>query len=288
MALDIDDWPEPYRWRRKRSAPKVLVIVAPPRSGTTALGLALGSSEQLRHYGEIFHQVRAPQEARRAKQLYVQIGASFFNYREARYARDAGIAFPSAENQREIFDGYLEFLHARAGRPIAGLDIKYNSWHHFNGVWQYALARPALADFLNDVGAVYLHLTRADALAQVCSLYIAVKRDVWHRRRTAAGDKPEPVTISPAWARQMIERTTAQRELFRKWLTPSKRYMEWNYEQLFERDSLSGAMLDRLENLLERPIRPVGSVPLKKIVRSLESEVANYERLRELFGTPES
>lgn len=260
-------------------ATSLLVIVASQRSGTTALGLALSQDRALHHWGEIFHDAAGGRE--RTASLHLQTAANYFRFRQRQLRAQPLLAAPDPQHQHELFVRYLEFLRKRSRKPMLSLDIKYNSWHHFDDVWRAPLAAPALLGYLREAGAAFLHIRRRDLLAQACSLYLADHSGRFHSERRPGRRKA--VVVPPEWARSAIELSRRHTRLFQQWLKPGGSYLEWDYEDLFDGQQVSVALSRKLGSLLQRPLQ-AGAVPLKKLSTNLAAEVANYRELSRLFG----
>ena len=89
------------------------------------------------------------------------------------------------------------------------------------------------------------------------------------------------------WAREAVDVSRRHTQLFRQWLRPCARRLEWDYEDLFVGSNggseVSAALVRRLSALLDRPLQP-GPVTLKKLSHDLAGEVGNYCVLRRALG----
>ena len=144
---------------------KFLVITACQRTGTTALGSALGATGEFGHFGEIFHD--APDRTN-----------SFVDWMRSK--QKLWVDTFSPKGAQSTADEYFDFLAAASGEASPLVDIKLNSWMTFHPGWTYPAQKPFLMDYLQRRGAAFLYIRRRDLASQILSEFIARKVGKWH------------------------------------------------------------------------------------------------------------
>jgi LPS sulfotransferase NodH len=157
----------------------ICILVGAPRSGTSALGDAVTRSFGAVWPQEIFNKEHADptldyRSSQNARQRY-----NFFNFRHELLQADARLSYPSKENQRAIFERYVDYLVTDGNGARYLLDIKYSSWHHLNHYFHFPYQEPYLLDLIRKHGFSIVHLKRRNLFALYCSLRLAEQTNVW-------------------------------------------------------------------------------------------------------------
>jgi len=160
----------------------LLVIAALQRSGTTALAQTLGQSATVENFGEVFHAVRTIEDGLDPAALMLRPEANFFRYKINRLREEPGLAYPSVANQTRLFEGFVAHLAGMSSKPVLLLDVKYNSWRHFDPVFHCPTAPPFLLHLLRSCDARFIHIRRSDQEARWRSERRAIRTGRWHRR----------------------------------------------------------------------------------------------------------
>src|ERR1700679_684232 len=96
---------------------QLFVLIARPRSGTTALRSLLEGRSDLHVYGEIFDD------------KHIRKTGYFFNFYKEQLRRRATLALPSEGNRRFLFQKYIDELQLKAikrGRHRILVSANYN------------------------------------------------------------------------------------------------------------------------------------------------------------------
>lgn len=261
--------------------PQLLVIVARQRSGTTALAETLQAGGPVRSFGEVFHDLRHGESARTEFRLHPE--ANFFDFRTNMFRNNPELSYPSVENQAHIFDHYLGHLSALTDRKWLLLDIKYNSWHHFEHVYSIDGQAPFLFYLLRQKNAAFVHVVRQGAFARYCSEQLALRRGKWHVERDTSIDTADSIIIDPAAALRDMQETHREIELFKRFLGRISRRIEVRYEELFSEGCLTKEADLKVKRLLDGEWEEGTAVPLQKVTPSLRDVVKNHQEVLAYF-----
>lgn len=249
-----------------------IVICAQQRSGTTVLQENFGQSPLVTNYSEVFHNVEDISPA------------NYLLFRIEQYRQDPALSFPSEENQRILFDRYVDYLARKSETRFYVMDIKYNSWHHFDTVWHGLFNRPSLVGIIRELKTPVIHVIRRDVFKQYVSNRFADETRTWHHY-ASENTKPKEIeiridTAQCQWAMEMSQRRTKQ---FRSWFHGHEKYIELTYEEMFKSGSFSDQTLSAINELvgvdLAIPTKPV----LKKVLGSVSKVISNSDELVQHF-----
>ena len=167
----------------------MLVITAFQRSGTTALGEQIGALPDFAYWGEVFHP-DGFEAGEIAAKLRLRPAANWFRFVEDGLPADHRRGPQSEMAKRDAWARYTGRLSGLGSGRRAVIDIKYNSWHHLEPSWSPIGGRPFLMTLMEEQGAGFVHLVRANVLAQALSEVFAHESGLWHRRfgRSAGGE----------------------------------------------------------------------------------------------------
>lgn len=251
------------------SHPWLVIVVAQQRSGTTAFGRTLSEGRKIHTFGEVFHNARGNSET------------NYFNFKERRTREQPCLSFASSENQEHLWNSYLHFLKSCTSKPFVLLDVKYNSWHHFNAIWYLTGEAPAMIRLVRRSRVRVLHIIRRNLFEQACSAFLASQRQQFHFT-----EPPEPIRLTLDPHRLLARMTSSQEqtELFRKFFAGYRHYCKLFYEDIFQGDKVSEGTLDAVSGLIgqdcdgERRVRFVKSTPPPRDL------VQNREEIIEFFS----
>lgn len=255
--------------------PQICVVVGRQRSGTTALAETIARGVGCRSYGEVFHHMQNPGDDGAARRFRLVEGANFFDFKMELLATRPKLAYPSAANQDSIFSDYLEFLkNDQRNNNWIILDIKYNSWLHFEEIYSTIGGVPRLFDLLAEHGAAFIHLVRRNTFSRYCSEQLALQRGKWHAE---PGEEVGEATmeVDPADAMRDMKETRRQSAFFSRMLFRARRRLYLEYEDAFVENSLSKAAEQAIGDLMQTAWPPDVSIPLRKVSPSLSHVVSN-------------
>ena len=134
----------------------VAFLIANQRTGTHLLKAAVASHPMIAApVLEVFHD------------WYVDDPANFFHYLLGRIHSDPSVALPN--RREETFDDYLRAMPSICGKPNVLLDIKYNSFHHLDGMWKSHDQIPHLINYIKSRKIPVIHLRRENLLRVIIS-----------------------------------------------------------------------------------------------------------------------
>lgn len=235
------------------------VICAGQRSGTTALHQVLRKND-IYCPGEVFHLSRDGEDS------YL-----YFLQKNNIAASDI-FAHPQT-----IWDRYLLYLSEMSTQETMVIDIKYNSWHHFNGAWHQPLNPPILLKLLPKDCWV-IHIVRDDIFAQAMSGEVAHRRGKFHSRDEADLTNMEfTVDVERFLARVKLIKAT--RDNYYDWLNAKKETVLIKYEELFSNNCLTDESRKKLESI-GFDIK-VSETNLRKPKTDFNLMVQNYSALKD-------
>ena len=214
----------------------VCIVVARPRSGTTALGDILGTHREVVRFQEL---LRADHSNDRA-----------FFYKFLEDVRPS-LLYPSIENRKKLFNLYIN--HLRELEPNAHtlmFHINYNSLHTFNAIWQHLFDPPMVLNLIRQSGFRTIHLVRRNILATLISEMRARESGVWHIK--AGEDAPDAfIRIKPAKLLRSLDRLETEVRMVSSWMRGLQRNLQLYYEDLFEGDGLTPEALASIASFLD-------------------------------------
>lgn len=237
------------------------VICASQRSGTTAFHSVLRNN-QIYCPGEIFHPDRDNDDA-------------FFSFLKS----EGNISYVDYMNDpRAIWDRYCEFLAIQADGKDIVLDVKYNSWHQFNGPWHQPTHQPRLLTYLNPRTWI-IHIIRRSVFDQVMSGFVAQQRGKFHSSQV------EDLTslrfsVNLQSFQKRVDLILGTRKKYEEWLAPRNRVITFYYEEMFDVDKIT----DETHQKLVKAGLTLDSLytDLRKPKSNYELMVTNYSELKDL------
>lgn len=248
-------------------------LIARQRSGTGALGSVLDKHPDLRYVGEVFH----PDN----------FGASgnYFTFLHERVKEDPKRALPNA--QAENFTAFAEMMQGRFPNQTVIIDIKYRSLHQANGGWQGLAEMPWLLGHAKREGLPVIHLTRKNYVESFVSGRLAEANKVWHARQEDEIKVTSTVVNLRNLSNYLVS-TDREVALIREWLGKSRKVLEVDYGDLFDREgTLRPPLAERLSKLFDiGPFEDREPAFKKQAPARLRESIRNFPLIAEgLAGT---
>lgn len=262
---------------------QLLIIVGRQRSGTTVLAETLSNGPCVHSFGEAFHDLDHREKDGKKPDLRLRPEANFFLYRSQLFAKEPTLAYPSVENQTAIFDSFVNYLYSLTDKKWVLLDIKYNSWHHFEHIYSVPGQAPFLLHLLRTHNAAFAHIRRANSFARYCSEQLALSYGVWHSSVQLTDYEPSLIIEPAAALRDMVE-TQRQIDLFDHFLRSVPRRIELRYEEMLDGSRLSPSTDAKLTRLLDGDWTPGASLSLQKVAPPLAGVVRNRDEVLAYFN----
>lgn len=262
--------------------PQLIVILARQRSGTTALAETLALGADVCSFGEVFHHQQPEVGKPGQPDLRLHPEADFFKLSVEMLRSAPELALPSVENKMHLFDAFISHLSSLTRSRWILIDVKYNSWHHFENYYHVPGHSPFLLHLLKHRNAAFIHVTRANTFARYCSEQLALSRNKWHVER-GAKDDDAAIIIDPVAALRDMQETQRQMETFSRFLTDCRRRIDLRYEEIFAGDHLASATDAKISRLLDGDWTAGVTVPLQKATPPLSSVIKNLDEVRSYF-----
>jgi len=253
-----------------------IIICAQQRSGTTVLQNAIGSTEEIHNFGEIFHQVAYDK----------QLKHSFFMYKERLIENQPKFITPKINFQARILNRYLNHLSRLSEKPNLLLDIKYNSWHHLNPIWFNYFDKPLMLKLLMERNSILLHIIRRNKFEQFVSSETARKRQLWHlkpdKNKNIADVK---LNIDHARCINFMENSLRIQNLFAYWISEYENSVSIYYEDMFD---VNGDFNAKTLKSIQEKLLLSSAIPKKPLLEkinsgSIQNIVENYQELKLSF-----
>ncbi len=250
-----------------------LVVIGRQRTGTNLLRSILYSNLELYDFDEIFHHVD-----------WENRPGNFFRFRSREVGRDSNLHCPRKDRLLAFFRKYLAHLAKTAEKKRPLVDVKYNSLHHFNHVWQEIDSAPFLLHLIAQHSINVIHVRRQNTLASLLSYDVAVKNKTWYvskRERYV----PDPIEVNCERIIDRIKNTRAQECQIDSWLCALNiTHANQDYE-----DICQGRLNSDLIKLATGGIEQNQGVsadlatdtPWRKAISNYSEVVTNFEELRQ-------
>ncbi len=249
-----------------------IIICAQQRSGTTVLQSNLGQSPLATNYGEVFLDRRDANPR------------NFFTFKIEQVKQDPELCFPTRDNQRAICEKYLEFLDQQCETSHYVMDVKYNSWHHFNPVWYGLFNFPFLMEILRSKSVPMIHVIRKDVFQQHVSIAFAQATQDWHfRSNSDKKPKEMEIRLDPKRCQREMELSQKRTELFRQWFEGHNNYLELTYEDMFVNGDFSPETLAKINELMGKDMQIPVKPALRKGIKRVSNVISNQGELVDHF-----
>ena len=196
-------------------------VIAMQRSGTNLLRKSLAQTPLFTDLNEVFDPFHS----------------GFWAYRKKVIESDPEYVMPSESNQTMLWTDYLRYHLANVNTPFALIDVKYNSTHNLNAVWQEPGDPPLLVRWLQRQPLPIIHIVRENLLDGYVSNLLACHLKIWvsDDDRVSQGIT---FTLDPRNTVAELSRRRREIDLFRDWLLDT-RHIELTYESLTASDANS-------------------------------------------------
>jgi hypothetical protein len=145
----------------------MIILLATQRSGTNMLRRILANHIRVHGFPELFN------DSYQGKGKLIE-GVNFYEeYFLNQVCQKPELSLP--KNRQEVVETYFDCIDTalKILDKVGIVDVKYNSLHHANGVWQTPSNVPNMLNIFNERGYKVIHLTRSDYMAVIFSLYRA-------------------------------------------------------------------------------------------------------------------
>lgn len=262
---------------RKVNISVPIIFCAQQRSGTTVLQKMMAQSKDINTLGEVFHGKRLKNER------------IYFNFYSKMIKKRPELVIPTRENCEKLYNDYMTYLAGKNAVSHHIIDIKYNSWHHFNPIWQTVVEEPFLFSLVKKNNIKVIHIVRNNLFKQCFSSVYANKINKRHigLRENAESDKKIKFEINPVNFHKRMKINYEQLHLFRKWLYKYPNFIELYYEKTFVNGQLDQVQLARIEDFLKMKIKIPLTPTIRKSVNDLNEIVLNKKEVLDYFRNTE-
>ena len=256
------------------------VLVAKPRSGTTALRDVLSKSSAVQSIGEIFTD-RTDVEP-----------TPYIYWCDKVFLEAPELTRPFENNRAELFMKYLNFSENYYGNPTQPsctlVTINYNSLHMMNAVWQNMFDTPFVLEIVrrNRVGAI--HLVRRNILRALVSDAKARQTNVWHRTignrltsQDSQSDQLPKITIDTSTLVKELSRRSMEIDFVSRFFATYKNALTVYYEELFEDSGMPvPGEFEKIFKFMDvQCTRPVSTEYIKTGKSELENDIENWSEV---------
>lgn len=261
---------------------KLMVLCGGQRNGSTVLLEGLEASGTVLNCTEVFHP-SGLERGRRAYELRLKPELNYFSFLRETPAL-LGPPPYTMPGQRHVFGAYVRFLQDAALGRWCALNIKMNSWHHLNQVWQSIARPPALLQLLREHDTRFLILKREDTVAQALSEYRAEKSGAWHVPRSEDHVPPGRIEVDGPRVLARARQLEAEMATMERWLSRDKT-STIAYENCFTQESFSDTAIALFSSLLEvAPDQLKVRLPLKRLSYTDANWITNPEQVVAAFS----
>jgi|GEM_PF-2125182 len=249
---------------------KPIIICAQQRSGTTLLVKALGEMNECRAYGEVFDPYY----------YHSKENFSFFYFKKKLIEKNIDFTFPSTKNQKKIFEQFFHFLKSNNKKSFHVIDIKYDSWHHFNPVWHCSEQPPALLSWIKALNIPVIHIIRKNLLHQYISSEVAAKTGKYHYEKNEnIIVENKKIIIKPNHCKFIMHRVKRNIKKHQGWFNNYPYYYQICYEDLIRNGVFSNRINNIISSITNNKIMKLKDPPLKKGIKNPLENVENKQQL---------
>lgn len=254
---------------------QVIFLIAPQRTGTTVLRETLAATQLFDPFGEVFH----PEKG----EYY-----SFFGFLNQDNAYQLYL-FPSPENIDKLFEKFMQWLLEKGARKYKFVDVKQNSLHHFNPIWQHPSQPPHLLNLLRKYELPILRLKRKNLFNQALSTIVASHTGTWHvRKGSRLNLERVALKVPPKPLEMTLRKLSFDNRIVDSALAGYHRLLKLDYETLFQENQLNADFPGKLASLLnDMTLRAISlDLVLEKSISQQKNLVSNRAQLlRHFRGT---
>jgi hypothetical protein len=208
---------------------KAVILIARPRSGTTALRGVLARHSKIASLGEVFHEndVNDPDY--------------FFFYYLSEVKKNPEYALPSRSNRSALFKDYINYAGTRFKKKFPGKEwlffgINYNSLHCLNAYWQNFFEEPLMLSIIKWQGYSVVHLIRRNLVEAAVSEIRAKVSGVWHIKASEErpADANKKLRIDAKNFLRQLHARALEIDLIEKSMVGYRRCLTLEYEKFFD------------------------------------------------------
>jgi hypothetical protein len=261
-----------------------VILIARPRSGTTALRGMVARHSQIASLGEVFHEDSRDHPH------------SFYSYYLSEVKTDASLALPSTSNRIALFGGYIDQVAAKLQEKFAGKEwffvgVNYNSLHSLNTYWQNFFEAPYILNILKWKRYFVVHLIRRNVVKAAISEMRAKASGVWHikagEERPAVAD--QKLSLDAKDLLRQLRARMLEIDLIDRSMDEYNRCLTLEYEKFFDSEGKPvpeevGRLSEFLK--LEHPIEPIAGYR-KTGSLHLRDAIENYAEVAAMLGETE-
>jgi len=248
---------------------ETVFLIAPPRSGTTALRSALSKGADCADVGEIFDGSDSAGKFER-----------FFHWRAKKFENDPPLSIPTIENTSSIWEEYLSYIDDVSKSKSTIIDIKYSSLRSIDTLWGFPFAAPYLIQSLKNRQSKVILLWRSDLCRLVVSLLTAGKIGKYYHRQGSEEIKVIKIREGE-FASEYREILRAKISVF-DWFSGHPNLLKLTYEELFDSNGLlTYEMTEKISDFIGQPVKAVPNDFVKTPV-NYRTAVENYAELESL------
>lgn len=258
--------------------PEPIFLVASQRSGTNYLRFLLQKTGVIENFGEIFDTTQLQNE---------QWNHQYFLYRLGQIKADPSLSIPLENNAEKLFNGYVEFLAKLAGNmPFFLMDIKYQSLHHMDTVWQEPLARNHVFKLIEKNDYKVIHMVRHNLFEFFVSHQLALKTGKYHLL-PGENDEAGTIEVDVDYMLRDMKRLEREQVLVRRFIWPIRNKIEIAYENMrYNPNSMPPHLRVKLSEFLGYDLPSTQQAYFRKIIKDPFDVISNKQAVREcLLGS---
>lgn len=246
---------------------KPIFIIATQRSGSNYLRSLLTSTGMFYDFNEILD----PYWEGNLKNTY-------FYFREQEIKKHPEVSIPYPHNVEKLFKDYLAYLEKlQPEHPYHLLDVKYNSLHHFNEIWDGDW--PFLFNLINRNQIPFIHLVRNNVYEVYQSLIIADFNKVYTVEKNKSCNL-KSISIDLDDMLFHIKLLEYKIDYIRNICKQMPLAMEINYEELVkEKNGIPENIKTEFSKVTGIYLKNNISSPLKKMITKPKELIENYDEV---------
>ena len=242
---------------------KPLFVFATQRSGTNFLRYCLSSDERIADLNEVFGFNVRP--------------ALFWRHRQKVMEEHPEMIFPSDDNMSNLLESFIQKFAAPLDAKYALIDVKYNSVHNLNPVWQSISEVPFLLKQIKKHQFPVIHLIRRNVLETYVS-NVRAARTGQYIAQVGEDVKSAKVRLDSSILIDELSRRLSEIQVFENWLSGLglKNLYSLDYEEIL---SLNTGVVP---NCIDDMLNDLGicvdclTPSTTKLARSLDDTVENF------------
>jgi len=247
-----------------------IILCAQQKSGTTVLQKAFNDTDHCLNFGEVFHE----------KIYDVPTNeVAYFNFKRFVVKDNPELSTPHMKNQNRLFKMYFENLSNLSNKPFFLMDIKYNSWHHFNPVWHSAMEIPRLLRMVKENNIPIIHIKRKNLLHQYLISFIDNGSEDFFLKPSSEKQIYNEIIINPHHCKQMIQIVKRNMDNFQNWLANYPNHHVVYYEDILIDDHFTDSINNIVAEVTNRKVTKLCDPLIKKNLENPFKYIKNRDQL---------